>query len=108
MTPNDLLLRHAHLIVKSLLQQIDRTYKRFLKFSNTSYSSEIGTSQYWKAVAGMEQMQLELDQLFSELASMDEYTRWSEKLHQDRYKFVEKYDIAMEKYRGVVTNENQN
>lgn len=79
MTPNDLLLRHAHLIVKSLLQQIDRTYKRFLKFSNTSYSSEIGTSQYWKAVAGMEQMQLELDQLFSELASMDEYTRWSEK-----------------------------
>lgn len=32
----------------------------------------------------------------------------SEKLHQDRYKFVEKYDIAFEKYRGVVTNENQN
>lgn len=108
MTPNDILLRHAPTIVKTILQQIDRTYKRFLKFSNTSYNAEIGTSQYWKAVAGMEQMQLELDQLFSELASMDEYTRWSEKLHQDRYKFVEKYDIAFEKYRGVVTNENQN
>ncbi|WP_152609420.1 DUF1140 family protein [Staphylococcus saprophyticus] len=23
----------------------------------------------------------------------------SEKLHQDRYKFVEKYDIVMEKYK---------
>ena len=108
MTPNDILLRHAPTIVKTILQQIDRTYKRFLKFSNTSYNAEIGTSQYWKAVAGMEQMQLELDQLFSELASMDESTRWSEKLHRDRYKFVEKYDIAFEKYRGVVTNENQN
>ena len=79
MTPNDILLRHAPTIVKTILQQIDRTYKRFLKFSNTSYNVEIGTSQYWKAVAGMEQTQLELDQLISELASMDEYTRWSEK-----------------------------
>lgn len=102
MTPNDILLRHAPTIVKTLLQQIDKTYKRFLKFSNTSYNSEIGTSQYWKAVAGMEQMQLELDQLISELEVMDEYTQWSSKLHQDRYKFVEKYDIAMEKYRGGV------
>lgn len=101
MTPNDLLLRHAHLIVKSLLQQIDRTYKRFLKFSNTSYSSEIGTSQYWKAVAGMEQSQEEMDSYIEQLKFMDEYTQWSDKLHQDRYKFVEKYDIAMEKYKGV-------
>ncbi|PUZ31036.1 DUF1140 family protein [Staphylococcus arlettae] len=100
MTPNDILLRHAPTIVKTLLQQTDRKYKRFLKFSNTSYNSEVGTSQYWKAVSGMEQTQLELDQLISELAAMDEYTRWSEKLHQDRYKFVEKYDIAMEKYKG--------
>lgn len=99
MTPNDILLRHAPTIVKTLLQQIDRTYKRFLKFSNTSYNSEMGTSQYWKAVAGMEQMQLELDQLIGELAAMDEYTQWSEKLHQERYKFVEKYDIGMEKYK---------
>lgn len=98
MTLNDLLIRHAHLIVKSLLQQLDKAYKRFLKFSNTSYNAEIGTSQYWKAIEGMEQTQLELQQLLEELAVMDEYTQWSDKLHQDRYKFVEKYDIAMEKY----------
>lgn len=105
MTPNDLLLRHAPTIVKTILQQIDRTYKCFLKFSNTSYNSEIGTSQYWKAVAGMEQMQLELDQLISELKAMDDLTQWSDKLHQDRYKFVEKYDIAFEKYKGVMASE---
>lgn len=101
MTPNDILLRHAPTIVKTILQQIDRTYKRFLKFSNTSYNVEIGTSQYWKAVAGTEQTQREIKGLIEQLKAMDEYTQWSEKLHQDRYKFVEKYDIAMEKYRGV-------
>ena len=101
MTPNDLLLRHAHLIVKSLLQQLDKAYKRFLKFSDTSLAAEIGTSRYWGAVRGMEQSQEEMDSYIEQLLAMDELTQWSEKLHQDRYKFVEKYDIAMEKYRGV-------
>lgn len=55
MTPNDLLLRHAHLIVKSLLQRLDKAYKRFLKFSNTSLAAEISTSRHWSAVRGMEQ-----------------------------------------------------
>ncbi|MGK8294051.1 DUF1140 family protein [Staphylococcus arlettae] len=108
MTPNDLLLRHAHLIVKSLLQRLDKAYKRFLKFSDTSLAAEISTSRHWSAVRGMEQSQEEMDSYIEQLLVMDEYTQWSDKLHQDRYKFVEKYDIAMEKYRGVVKNENKN
>lgn len=99
MTPNDLLLRHAHLIVKSLLQQLDRAYKRFLKFSDTSLAAEISTSRHWSAVRGMEQSQEEMDSYIEQLKAMDEYTQWSEKLHQDRYKFIEKYDIVMEKYK---------
>lgn len=35
----------------------------------------------------------------TQLRFMDEYTQWSKKLHQDRYRFVEKYDIVMEKYK---------
>ena len=101
MTPNDILLRHAHLIVKTLLQQLEKAYKRFLKFSNTSLIATMGTSIYWSSVRGMEQSQEEMDSYIEQLKAMDEYTQWSDKLHQDRYKFVEKYDIAMEKYRGV-------
>ncbi|MGK8517845.1 DUF1140 family protein [Staphylococcus arlettae] len=101
MTPNDILLRHAHLIVKSLLQQLDKAYKRFLKFSDTSLAAEISTNRHWSSVRGMEQSQEEMDSYIEQLKAMDEYTQWSDKLHQDRYKFVEKYDIAMEKYRGV-------
>ena len=100
MTPNDLLLRHAHLIVKSLLQRLDKAYKRFLKFSNTSLAAEISTSRHWSAVRGMEQSQEEMDSCIEQLLAMDEITQWSDKLHQDRYKFVQKYDIAMEKYKG--------
>ena len=99
MTPNDILLKNSDLIVKSLFQRADRTYKQFLKFSNTSYNTEVGTSRYWKAVAGTEQTQREIKGLIEQLKAMDEYTQWSEKLHQDRYKFVEKYDIVMEKYK---------
>lgn len=106
MTPNDLLLKHAHLIVKSLFQKADQTYKRFLKFSQSSYNAEVSTSQYWKAIEGVEQTQFELQQLLEELALMDEYTQWSEKLHQDRYKFIQKYDIAFEKYKRMRGSEN--
>lgn len=100
MTPNELLLRHADVIVKSLLQQLDKAYKRFLKFSDTSLAAEISTSRYWSAVRGMEQSQEEMDSYIEQLLAMDELTQWSEKLHQDRYKFVQKYDIAFEKYKG--------
>lgn len=106
MTPNDLLLKHAHLIVKSLFHKTDQTYKQFLKYSHSSYNAEVSTNQYWKAVEGMEQTQLELQKLLDELVLMDEYTQWSEKLHQDRYKFVQKYDVVFEKYKGVVGSEN--
>lgn len=46
MTPNDILLKNSDLIVKSLFQRADRTYKQFLKYSNTSYEAEVGTSRY--------------------------------------------------------------
>ena len=97
MTPNDILLKNSDLIVKSLFQRADRTYKQFLKYSNTSYEAEVGTSRW--TVAGTEQTQREIKGLIEQLKAMDEYTQWSEKLHQDRYKFIEKYDIVMEKYK---------
>ncbi|WP_210133752.1 DUF1140 family protein [Staphylococcus sp. GDY8P131P] len=99
MTPNDILLKNSDLIVKSLFQRADRTYKQFLKYSNTSYEAEVGTSRYWKAISSMEQSQFEFNDYMKQLKFMDELTQWSDKLHQDRYKFVEKYDIVMEKYK---------
>ena len=99
MTPNDILLKNSDLIVKSLFQRADKTYKQFLKYSNTSNEAEVGTSRYWKEVATAEKTQREIKGLIEQLKAMDEYTQWSEKLHQDRYKFIEKYDIVMEKYK---------
>lgn len=108
MNTEQLLRIHSDVVVKKLLQLADKSYKSFLKSSDTSYHAEIGTSRYWKAVGNIEQSQLEIDDYMEQLKIMDELTQWSDKLHQDRYKFVEKYDIAMEKYRGVVKNENKN
>ncbi|GAA6817863.1 DUF1140 family protein [Helicobacter pylori] len=99
MNAEQLLTIHADVVVKKLLQLADNSYKSFLKASNTSYEAEVGTSRYWKSVASMELAQFEFSDYMKQLRFMDEYTQWSKKLHQDRYRFVEKYDIVMEKYK---------
>ncbi|EHJ08416.1 DUF1140 family protein [Staphylococcus simiae] len=98
MTEKELLLRHSALIVKDLFKSLNTVVNKYYKFSDTSYKSEVGTSQYWKSVAGMEQMQLEIEQLLEQLKAMDEITNWNSKLHQDRYKFVEKYSEILTRY----------
>ncbi|MCY1039610.1 DUF1140 family protein [Staphylococcus nepalensis] len=99
MNSGQLLTMHSDVVIKKLLQLADKSYKSFLRASNTSYNAEIGTSRYWKAIGSMEQSQFEFNDYMKQLKFMDELTQWSDKLHQDRYKFVEKYDIVMEKYK---------
>src|SRR5699024_467088 len=99
MNAEQLLTIHSATVVKKLLQLADKSYKSFLKASNTSYNAEVGTSRYWKAIGSMEQSQTEFNDYLKQLKFMDDLTQWSDKLHQDRYNFVEKYDIVMEKYK---------
>lgn len=99
MDAEQLLTIHSDVVVKKLLQLADKSYKSFLRASNTSYNAEVGTSRYWKAISSMELAQFEFDDYMKQLKFMDNLTQWSEKLHQDRYKFVEKYDIVMGKYK---------
>lgn len=99
MDAEQLLTIHSDVVVKKLLQLADKSYKSFLRASNTSYNAEVGTSRYWKAISSMELAQFEFDDYMKQLKFMDNLTQWSEKLHQERYKFVEKYDIVMEKYK---------
>ncbi|WP_436880684.1 DUF1140 family protein [Staphylococcus haemolyticus] len=102
MTDKDLLLRHSHIIIKELFKSLNNAVKRYNKYSNTSYYAEVGTSRYWSSVAGMEQVQSEIDDLLSQLKIMDILTGWHSKLHQDRYKFVEKYPNILKRYEEMV------
>ncbi|UEX89704.1 DUF1140 family protein [Staphylococcus ratti] len=98
MTEKELLLRHSHVVLKEILKELNTAINKFDKFSNTSYDAEVGTSQYWSTVASMEQMQKEIDGLIKKLHALDAITSWSSKLHQDRYKFVNKYKEALKRY----------
>ncbi|SUM33795.1 Protein of uncharacterised function (DUF1140) [Staphylococcus gallinarum] len=88
MDAEQLLTIHADVVVKKLLQLADKSYKSFLKASNTSYNAEVGTSRYWQSVASMELAQFEFSDYMKQLKFMDEYTQWSQKLHQDRYSLL--------------------
>lgn len=98
MTERELLIRHSPTIIRGLFKSMNSTIKRFYKFSDTSYKAEVGTSQYWKSVAGMEQTQNEIDELLKQLKAMDNIAGWHSKLHQDRYLFIKKYDDVLKRY----------
>ena len=61
--------------------------------------NSVRTSAYWKSVGNAEFYIKETYQKLSALAEMDRLFRWSERLHQEQLKFIEKYPRVMEKYR---------
>ena len=61
--------------------------------------NSVRTSAYWKSVGNAEFYIKETYQKLRALAEMDRLFRWSERLHQEQLKFIEKYPRVMEKYR---------
>ena len=61
--------------------------------------NSVRTSAYWKSVGNAEFYIKETYQKLSALAEMDRLFHWSERLHQEQLKFIEKYPRVMEKYR---------
>ena len=59
----------------------------------------VRTSAHWKSVGNAEFYIKETYQKLSALAEIDRLFHWSERLHQEQLKFIEKYPRVMEKYR---------
>ncbi|EGQ2704749.1 DUF1140 family protein [Staphylococcus pseudintermedius] len=83
--------RYSHVILKEILKNIKSIHNKRSKALDTSLNAECGTSRYWKALGDVEHYNREIEGYKADLKQLDDVSEWSSKLHQDRYKFVEKY-----------------
>ncbi len=67
------------------------------KLAENGYS--VRTSAHWKSVGNAEFYINEIYQKLSALAEIDRLFHWSNRLHQEQLKFIEKYPRVMDKYR---------
>lgn len=89
--------RYSHVILKEILKNIKSVNTKRNKALDTNLNAECGTSRYWKALGDVEHYNKEIEAYKADLKQLDDVSEWSKKLHQDRYKFVEKYrDVLRE------------
>ncbi|HHU6749858.1 TPA: DUF1140 family protein [Staphylococcus pseudintermedius] len=89
--------RYSHVILKEIIKNIKSVHNKRSKALDTSLNAECGTSRYWKALGDVEQYNREIEGYKADLKQLDDVSDWSSKLHQDRYKFVDKYrDVLRE------------
>ncbi|HAR5802684.1 TPA: DUF1140 family protein [Staphylococcus pseudintermedius] len=89
--------RYSHVILKEILKNIKSVNTKRNKALDTNLNAECGTSRYWKALGDVEHYNKQIEGYKADLKQLDDVTEWSKKLHQDRYKFVDKYrDVLVE------------
>ncbi|EKC6437625.1 DUF1140 family protein [Staphylococcus pseudintermedius] len=91
------------MILKEILKNIKLIHNKRSKALDTSLNAECGTSRYWKALGDIEHYTREIEGFKADLKQLDDVSEWSSKLHQDRYKFVEKYRDVLDEV-GVELN----
>ncbi|MCE5667555.1 DUF1140 family protein [Staphylococcus pseudintermedius] len=89
--------RYSHVILKEIIKNIKSVHNKRSKALDTSLNAECGTSRYWKALGDVEHYKREIEGYKADLKQLDDVSEWSSKLHQDRYKFVEKYRDVLNK-----------
>ncbi|ELV2637667.1 DUF1140 family protein [Staphylococcus pseudintermedius] len=89
--------RYSHVILKEIIKNIKSVHNKRSKALDTSLNAECGTSRYWKALGDVEHYTREIEGYKADLKQLDDVSEWSSKLHQDRYKFVEKYRDVLNK-----------
>lgn len=96
----DFTMLYADTIAKDLYKKINQLINKRTKLNNRLV--EMGkcdaTQRYWSTVAGTEQAAKEIESLLERLIDLDNQTDFSSKLHQDRFKFIEKYSEVHEMF----------
>ncbi|EMF0114445.1 DUF1140 family protein [Enterococcus hirae] len=99
----DLITQYSDIILKKIMMKIQKDKKakeraEIVKLEMAETGSGVRTSRHWKAVANIEFYYKEIQKGFEQMRELDKQTGWSQKLYQDRFKFVEKYMGILEEY----------
>lgn len=96
---------YQDILIRKIFQKIASYEKRLnnarkTETDNKQTYSAVCSQRHWQASATIDLCLKEIERLQLELVEMDELTNWSDNLHQDRYKFVEKYPTVLENYES--------
>ncbi|HFD6464937.1 DUF1140 family protein [Enterococcus hirae] len=99
----DLINQYSDTILKKIMMKIQKDKKakaraELVKLEMAETGSRVRTSRHWKAAANIEFYYKEIQKGFDQMHELDKQTGWSQKLHQDRFKFVEKYKGILDEY----------
>lgn len=99
----DLINQYSDTILKKIMMKIQKDKKakkraEIVKLEMAETGSEVRTARHWKAAANIEFYYKEIQKGFDQMRELDEQTNWSDKLHQDRFKFVKKYKEILDEY----------
>lgn len=99
----DLITQYSDIILKKIMMKIQKDKKskeraELVKLEMAETGSGVRTSRHWKAATNIEFYYKEIQKGFDQMRELDKQTGWSQKLHQDRFKFVEKYKEILDEY----------
>ncbi|EOA3406122.1 DUF1140 family protein [Enterococcus hirae] len=99
----NLITQYSDIILKKIMMKIQKDKKskeraELVKLEMAETGSGVRTSRHWKATANIEFYYKEIQKGFEQMRELDRQTNWSKKLHQDRFKFVEKYREILNEY----------
>ncbi|EME8164276.1 DUF1140 family protein [Enterococcus faecium] len=99
----DLITQYSDIILKKIMMKIQKDKKakeraEIVKLEMAETGSGVRSSRHWKAAANIEFYYNEIQKGFDQMRELDQQTNWSQKLHQDRFKFVEKYREILNEY----------
>ncbi|EPM6972608.1 DUF1140 family protein [Enterococcus hirae] len=99
----DLINQYSDTILKKIMVKIQKDKKakkraELVKLEMAETGSGVRTSRHWKAEDNIEFYYKEIQNGFAQMRELDNQTNWSQKLHQDRFKFVEKYKEILDEY----------
>lgn len=102
-----LIQKHSAMMIKKTLsaiqvlnEKIERVTKRKVELGLSA--SGVRSSAHWKSVASFQQCYAERERLYEELKELNDLTNFLANLHQDRYKFIDKYQNIIEVVWGKV------
>lgn len=104
MESNDILINYSTKLLKIIFKEIESIEKKLEKAGRTREEASktfngVISQRHWKSVGDEELYIKEINEKMETLNKLDELCRWSELLHQDRLKFIEKYDEVLKKYK---------
>lgn len=102
---------YSDIILKKIVTKIKKDTalknKATLQKLESGLDGSVRTQRHWKAAANSEFYYNEMVTGYKLMRDLDTLTNWSDKLHQERYSFMAKFDDVLQTYQESYKEESE-